>query len=58
MVVSPGFSIEVAEFPQLILKYSVTAVSKIVINEEILFEGAVPEDHFVDHVMQTEQSQE
>jgi len=42
--------IEVIEFPELGEKYSVFGVPKVVINEEIQFEGAVPENYFIDHL--------
>lgn len=38
------------EFPILTQKYNVFAVPKIVINEEVQFEGSVPEDVFVSNV--------
>ncbi|MEO0118837.1 MAG: thioredoxin family protein, partial [candidate division WOR-3 bacterium] len=40
--------INAGEFPQLAQKYNVFAVPKIVINEIVQFEGAVPEDVFVE----------
>lgn len=43
--------IEVTEFPQLGQKYSVMGVPKVVINETHSFEGAVPENVFVEHVL-------
>ncbi|MFQ5761932.1 MAG: thioredoxin family protein [Candidatus Bathyarchaeia archaeon] len=43
--------IESTEFPQLSNKYDVMAVPKIVINESIAFEGALPEAHFLGQVM-------
>lgn len=42
--------IEVIEFPELGEKYKVFGVPKTVINENIDFEGAVPEGYFVDHL--------
>ncbi len=39
--------VEAIEFPQLATKYEVMGVPKTVMNDEIEFEGAVPEDHFV-----------
>lgn len=42
------------EYPQLGQRYNVFAVPKVVINETIQFEGAVPEDGFVDKVMETQ----
>jgi len=43
--------IESTEFVPLAQKYSVTGVPKIVINEKFEFNGAVPEDLFLMHVM-------
>lgn len=42
--------IEVIEFPELGEKYNVFGVPKTVINENIEFEGAVPEGDFVNHL--------
>jgi hypothetical protein len=44
--------IEANEFPELSQRYRVMAVPKIVINDRIEFEGAVPEGHFVAAVLQ------
>jgi predicted DsbA family dithiol-disulfide isomerase len=43
--------VEAIEFPHLATKYGVMGVPKTVINEEIEFEGALPEDLFVSHLM-------
>jgi glutaredoxin-like protein len=43
--------VESMEFPHLAQKYRVMAVPKIVINETASFEGALPEDKFVDAVL-------
>lgn len=43
--------IDAGEFPQLASKYGVMGVPKIVINEQIEFVGAVPENIFLDHVL-------
>ena len=43
--------VESTEFVPLAQKYAVTGVPKIVINEKFEFNGAVPEDLFVMHVM-------
>ncbi len=42
------------EFPQLGQRYNVFAVPKTVVNETISFEGALPEDKFVDKVLETQ----
>lgn len=44
-------AIEATEFPDLARAYQVYGVPKIVINERVQFEGAVPEPQFLDAVM-------
>ncbi len=43
--------VESAEFPHLTQKYRVTSVPKVIVNEDIQFEGALPEKEFVENVM-------
>jgi glutaredoxin-like protein len=43
--------IDAAEFPQLVNLYGVMAVPKVVINRGHSFEGALPEDRFVEEVL-------
>lgn len=43
--------VEATEFPNLSDRYNVYAVPKIVINDKIEFEGAIPEDDFVNEVL-------
>lgn len=43
--------VESAEFPHLTQKYNVSSVPKVIINEDIQFEGALPEREFVENVM-------
>lgn len=50
--------IESIEFPQLANKYEVMAVPKIVINDSISFEGALPEPQFLDQVLLTLEERE
>jgi glutaredoxin-like protein len=45
-----GVMVEANEFPEWSEKFSVYAVPKIVINEKVQFEGAVPEDAFLNSV--------
>ncbi len=45
--------INAQEFPQLAQKYNVFAVPKVVINETNQFEGALPEDKFLEKVLET-----
>jgi len=43
--------IEALEFPHLANKYQVMAVPKIVINDSVSFEGAAPEQVFIEYVL-------
>lgn len=45
-------AIDAGEFPDLAIKYGVMGVPKIVVNEKIEFVGAVPEDAFLEQVLQ------
>lgn len=47
-----GVMIEANEFPEWSQKYSVYAVPKIVINNDVQFEGALPEDIFLNYVLE------
>ena len=40
------------EFPHLANRYGVMAVPKVIINEKISFEGALPEEDFLNFVIQ------
>jgi len=44
-------AIEATEFPELSRAYRVSAVPKIVINDRVEFEGALPEADFVSAVL-------
>jgi hypothetical protein len=44
-------AIEATEFPELSRHYQVMAVPKIVMNERVQFEGALPEAQFLDAVV-------
>jgi predicted DsbA family dithiol-disulfide isomerase len=44
--------IEATEFPDLAQRYQVMAVPKIVINDRVQFEGALPERDFLGAVLQ------
>jgi alkyl hydroperoxide reductase subunit AhpF len=44
-------AIEATEFPDLSRTYRVMAVPKIVINDRVEFEGALPEPQFLDAVL-------
>ncbi len=46
--------VESAEFPHLAQKYGVFAVPKIIVNEDIQLEGALPEVTFVENVMKSQ----
>jgi len=43
--------VEAIEFPHLANKYDVMAVPKVVINDKVSFEGALPDMHFLEHVL-------
>jgi len=44
--------IEAIEFPELSDKYGVSAVPKIVANDKVQFEGALPEEEFVARILE------
>ena len=44
--------VEASEFPYLVHKYNVFGVPKTVVNEEVDFEGSLPEPLFLEQVMQ------
>jgi predicted DsbA family dithiol-disulfide isomerase len=44
-------AIEATEFPELSRAYRVSAVPKIVMNDRVEFEGALPERQFLDAVL-------
>jgi hypothetical protein len=44
--------IEANEFPELSQRYRVMAVPKVVINDTVQFEGAIPEKDFLGAVLQ------
>ena len=46
-----AIAIEANEFPELSQAYRVSAVPKIVINDRVEFEGALPEAQFLDAVL-------
>jgi len=48
--------VESTEFPHLANRYGVYAVPKVVINETTSFEGALPEPHFLQYVLQAASS--
>jgi len=46
-----GEMIESSEFPILIQKYNVMSVPRVIINDKVDFEGALPEKDFVENLM-------
>ncbi len=46
-----GDSVEASEFPDLVQRYQVSGVPKIVVNDRVEFVGAQPEGRFLDHVL-------
>ena len=49
-------AIEATEFPELSRAYRVMAVPKVVINERVQFEGALPEREFLAAVLEAASS--
>jgi len=49
-------AVEAVEFPQLVQKYRVMSVPKIVINETVDFVGAVPEEVFLENLLKAVES--
>ena len=47
-----GDMVEASEFPHLAQKYGVMAVPKTIVNEDMQFEGALPEKDFVEKVLE------
>jgi predicted DsbA family dithiol-disulfide isomerase len=47
-----AIAIEATEFPELSRAYQVMGVPKVVINDRVQFEGAVPEKDFLEAVLQ------
>jgi predicted DsbA family dithiol-disulfide isomerase len=47
-----GHMIEATEFMELAQHYGVMGVPKVVINDSVSFEGAYPEDAFLEYVLQ------
>ena len=45
--------IEATQFPELSQRYRVMAVPKIVINDRVEFEGALPEPQFLEAVLRS-----
>jgi hypothetical protein len=50
-------AIEATEFPELSRAYRVMAVPKIVINDRVEFEGALPESEFLQAVLRAADGQ-
>jgi predicted DsbA family dithiol-disulfide isomerase len=48
--------IEITEFPEMAQRYQVYGVPKIVINDQVEFEGALPEPRFVREVLRAVQN--
>lgn len=50
--------VEASEFPYLVHKYNVFGVPKTVVNEEVDFEGSLPEPLFLTEVMKATAKEE
>ena len=48
--------VEASEFPQLVDKYHVMGVPKVVIDDKVEFEGALPEDRYLEQVLKAAQA--
>ena len=48
--------VEASEFPHLANQYAVMAVPKTVVNEDVSFEGTLPETQFLEAVLQAVKS--
>ena len=48
--------VESMEFPELADQYAVMAVPKVVVNDRVMFEGALPEEEFLSRVMEAVKS--
>jgi glutaredoxin-like protein len=46
-----GEMVEATEFPHLSQRYGVSAVPRIVMNETVILDGAVPEPIFLEHIL-------
>ena len=53
-----GDVIEATEFPDLVRRYGVRGVPKIVINDSVEFVGALPENQFLSYVRTAADSQQ
>ncbi len=45
--------VEATEFPELSERYQVYAVPRTVINDSSYIEGSLPEETFLDHILET-----
>ncbi len=43
--------IEITEFPEMAQRYQIFGVPKTVINDQVEFEGAIPEERFVQEAL-------
>lgn len=50
-------SIDVAEFPEVVQRYNVRGVPRVVINDDVSFVGATNEQHFLEQVMEAAELQ-
>jgi protein-disulfide isomerase len=48
--------VEASEFPHLVEKYHIMGVPKVVVNDKVEFEGALPEDQYLQQVLKAAQS--
>jgi len=48
--------VESSEFPQLVQKYNVMSVPRVIINDKVNFEGDLPEKDFIENLMKVMES--
>ena len=47
-----AYAVEATEFPDLVRRYMVNGVPKTVVNDEVEILGALPQDDFIEQVLQ------
>jgi len=47
-----SYAVEATEFPDMARRYMVNGVPKTVVNDEVEILGAVPQDEFIEQVLQ------
>jgi hypothetical protein len=47
-----SYAVEATEFPDMVRRYMVNGVPKTVVNDEVEILGAIPQDEFIEQVLQ------